>query len=182
MTPSIQQDHLKWLKWAAKFAQSDLASFRPGDWSNARQDLSEFIGGNEKGSEDAEDEDNSQIRDVQMAFKLDLTGLAFDPRGEQIGLVRTIPLQNLAVNMQAKALDKPFSQVLLKPLDLLTQARFALFAHLVGSQIVPSQLRVCPEDAVIFVLERKPQPAKTYFCSPRCARRASSRAFYQRHA
>jgi hypothetical protein len=181
MIPPIQREHLKWFKWAAKFTQTDLGAFRPGDWSNVRQELSEFMGGNEKGLADAEDDDNSQIRDVQKALKLDLTGLAFDPKGNEAGLLRTIPLEDLAVNIQAQAPDKPFSQVLLKPLDLLTQARFALFTHLLGSQILPSQLRVCLEDAVIFVLERKPQPGKQYFCSPRCARRASSRAFYQRH-
>ena len=56
----------------------------------------------------------------------------------------------------------------------------ALSQILANGLIKPPQLRLCPECKRIFLLGRKPDPKKQYFCSSRCSSKASSRVYYQK--
>jgi len=51
---------------------------------------------------------------------------------------------------------------------------------LAAGSVTPTQLRRCPQCERIFLLARKPDPKKKYFCSPKCSSKASSRDYYQR--
>ncbi len=63
---------------------------------------------------------------------------------------------------------------------LKSRVFMALSQILANGLIKPPQLRLCPECKRIFLLRRKPDPKKQYFCSSRCSSKASSRAYYQK--
>ncbi len=63
---------------------------------------------------------------------------------------------------------------------LKSRVFMALSQILASGLITPPQLRFCPECNRIFLLRRKPDPKKQYFCSPRCSSKASSRVYYQK--
>jgi len=104
--------------------------------------------------------------------------------------LRELPTNNLSLHH----LDIPLRELTLRivsanPLDEfrcqfegpLTSKVFMILSNILASgNIKRSQLRLCPECKRIFLLRRKPDPKKQYFCSSRCSSKASSRVYYQK--
>ena len=100
-----------------------------------------------------------------------------------------LPTNSLALAYHDIPLNLTLRIISANPLDefrcqyegpLRDRVFMALGNILASGHVRRSQLRLCPECKRIFLLRRKPDPKKQYFCSSRCSSKASSRAYYQK--
>jgi hypothetical protein len=73
-----------------------------------------------------------------------------------------------------------FHQSIVAYSDPVSQAMIALQQHFVRSGLVMERIMRCAECKTIFIRDRKPQVGREQFCSPPCARKAASRAYFER--
>jgi len=196
----IQEEHIKRLQWAISFSQTDLSAFRDGDWSNAKQDLWEFMRGKEARPPEKQYSGTptfgsntpfgewfnwqakpGKLAHVHDALKEQLQALAYDHQKRPDNMpVEARPIKGVNITVLGSTPDLPFKQSISKSADLAVQAEAALFEHLVSSGILRGKLRVCPDCTHIFLHKKKPRADVTFHCSTRCARLAATRAYRER--
>jgi len=200
MRPTRDEErHIQCVEWAISLSQANLDDFSDGDWLKLKEELHSFIFGGEEGStpffegvegrtlgsprvvsrdlkrdalvRNVSQEDLRQIRDgleEWLEKQADL-GLGFYPvfaRGT-----------NFAFGTYAA--DQTFTWMIL-PRNFTVAAMFAFGMHLVGSQITGEQIRDCPLCGRCFLLKRKPRADRNFYCTPRCATNAATKAYRER--
>jgi hypothetical protein len=182
-TPEKHTEHIKRLEWMIWFCQADLKTFSQGDWLNAADSMYDFA--------DFGDPDSplhqefyryaraKDMVDFQPRVSKVLRRLAVDPQqpnaDDEYG-----PLINAQVTIGAFGADQPFEQITESTLELTILGYLALFRHLVASEIVRGQLRVCPQCKRLFLSRRRPRADKTLHCSLRCSRLAATHRYRER--
>jgi hypothetical protein len=184
------KEHIAWLKWAILFCRRDLESLREGDWLNLREDLYEFIAGTsipqpkspfwamvlpplEKPKFVAA-MTPEKVKDIQRALRTDVECIV-NERSDS-GMVNLTP-KGIEFSFAWFGPETPFVQ-LVQERDERMASRLALGLHLVQGIVTRDQFRKCPPGCGnLFLIERKPRADRNYYCSPRCARNAASKAY-----
>jgi hypothetical protein len=179
-TPRQQAEHIKRLEWFICFCQADLMAFSEGDWLNTLDSMYDFVDFRDPHSPLDKSfygyamPDN--LLDFQPRVLKVLRKLAVDPKqpkvDEQYG-----PVIEAIVTCGAYGADQPFEHITDASMELTVIGYLALYRHLVSSEIVRGQLRICPQCDRVFLSRRRPRADITLHCSLKCSRLAATHRY-----
>lgn len=185
------------LAFALRFAQTDLESFRAGDWLNLRDDMLAFLEWSPRWRETLTPENLTPLKDeaarvlhgIAQTFAPQKPGdwevhlprvLVTDKKVERKDVFKLLGDKRRGVALGVEHLDFLYFDFtepgrLLVGASLRDSFLFSLLATL--SQLDVSYLRQCPACSRLFYAEH----GRQIFCTPQCASRAGTKRFREKH-
>jgi len=188
-------EYVKKLEWAVWYSQENLQPYYREKWIKLEPVLTGFVEGagiyTDLGSYIPAFYEWEKLRalaiSIQESLKGNLhrlarTGIVKVPKSGP-GFVDANDISSMQFAVKGRLIvmaleGKPYSQ-LMRHNTIESQFNSALASYLVSSGIVAGQIRKCPSCGRIFLMKRKPSPGLSFYCSPKCSRRAASRSYRQ---
>ena len=168
------------LENAIRLSQVDLEKLRQGDLMNIREELLELTLVKPQINAQKDfinsltiDRLNSIKKELGNIFQAISSASSSDPI--KIDFEYNKKPTDVRFSIFSPHPSEPFRELIYieNQMDLIA---ISLLARLKDSKVTPNQIRRCPECSTIFLLKRKPDKNRNFYCSSKCASRAGTRA------
>jgi hypothetical protein len=201
---SQQRRHIEKLDKAILLLQTKLDgnSLREGDLLNVKAELYEFIfaAGVQFGFKEKSGSPNAtnwqanpsreafldrvsliEIKDFQRVIREILASIMFQRDNSPGGSGSIALLSEVWHSVVSFRGRDPYTAIVMVH-DFRDAIRLAFNIHLTQGQILPAQLRKCPQCGAYFLLKRRPrEDVHNYYCSTKCSRNAAVKAYRERN-